>query len=256
MKIMVLTSSRRDIASRALPTLHNNPNLEIVRVVLAHGATPKKKRLWKRKIKKLLRIGLLGALNGIRIRSWYQDQAAADVGDVCRSLAVEIVETDFINTDLTRELLRECRADLGLSLSNGYIAKSVFSIPRHGMINVHGEILPQFRGAQSIIWPIYEGLAETGFTIHQIDRRIDAGDVLFQKRLPIVFHSTLKKTVVANLARVRLQIPATLSSVCEHYPQLRAQAVKQEGGISYTTPTFRQFLRMLRNHNRMYKESR
>ena len=59
-------------------------------------------------------------------------------------------------------------ADLGLALGNGFIGPSIFTIPCFGMVNIHSEMLPEFRGAQSFIWPIYEGVGWMGFTIHQI----------------------------------------------------------------------------------------
>jgi methionyl-tRNA formyltransferase len=254
-RLTILTSVRQGYASRCLPVLYSNPNLQVVRVILSHGLSPNKKRLLKRKIQKTIRIGLLGALNGIRIRDWYRDKDAEDIYKVCESLNIQILETDFINCEKSRELFREANADLGLSLGNGYIGKSVFSIPRYGMINIHTEILPQFQGAQSIIWPIYEGVQETGFTIHQIDAHIDTGEILFQRKYPIEFYPTLRETVENNLKKARSQIPTDLSYVCENYTQLKARAIKQKDGRSYTTPTFWQFLCMVKNNKIMYKKS-
>jgi methionyl-tRNA formyltransferase len=142
-------------------------------------------------------------------------------------------------------------ADLGLSLGNGYIGERVFSIPRHGMINLHSEVLPAFQGASAVIWPIYENVAETGFTIHQVNRKIDEGDILLQEKWPIVFHDSLRKTVEANLVPGRERSPAAIVKVCTDYATLKQNAVKQTGGKSYTTPSFWQFLRMVRNHSRM-----
>lgn len=255
MKIIILTIDRHGIASRCLPVLCNNQNLQVVKVVLAQGLSPNKKRLVIRKIQKTLRIGLLGALNGIRLRSWYVDKEAEDIYSLCSRLSVPIFETDFINCNLTKELFTQANADLGLSLGNSYIAKSIFSIPKYGMINIHTEILPHFQGTQSILWPIFEGVMETGFTIHQIDSHIDTGEILFQKKYPIKFYPTLRETVENSLRTTREQIPNAFSYVCENYVSLKAKAVKQEGGKSYTTPTLCEFLRMVKNHKRMYKES-
>jgi methionyl-tRNA formyltransferase len=121
------------------------------------------------------------------------------------------------------------------------------------MINVHSEILPDFRGAQSIIWPIFEGRNETGFTIHQIDRHIDTGEILFQKRYPIVLCPTLSETVERTSEIIREEIPEALAWVCQNYEQLKEQAQPQGKGKSYTTPSFSEFRRMLRNHKAMYQ---
>ncbi len=255
MNIIILTSIRNGIASRCLPALCAHPQLNVKRVILAHSGSPNKKRSLKRRLKKTWRIGLLGALNGIRLREWYCDKEVEDLADVCRKHQVELVETEFVNSEQTRNLFREVGPDLGLSLGNAYIGKSVYSIPRFGMINIHNEVLPRFQGAQSIIWPLYEGVAETGFTIHQIDAHIDTGEILFQQRLPIRFYSTLRETVEENLKTSWSQIPAAFSYVCENYEELSRKSMNQEISHSYTTPTFWQFLRMLRKHKEMYQSS-
>ena len=256
MRVIILTSSMRGTASRVLPTLCENKSIDVVKVVLAHGTSPNKKRNLKRKINKTFKIGFLGALNGIRMRDWYSDNNVDSIDSLCNSFGIELSESPFINFDKTRELFREADADLGLSLGNGYIPKSVFSIPKYGMVNIHTEILPKFQGAQSIIWPIYEGSKETGFTIHQIDNKIDTGDILLQERYPIQFCSTLRKTVEKNSMTARMKIPDAFSYVCQNYVSLKAEATSQTNGKSYTTPSIWQFIRMVRNHRVMHKESR
>jgi len=255
MRIIVLTSSVQGTASRVLPALCKNKSIDVVKVVLAHGVSPNRKKNLKRKIDKIFRIGLLGALNGIRMRDWYADKDTEDIYSLCESLNVKLSETPFINCDTTRDLFKESNADLGLSLGNGYIPKSVFSVPKYGMVNVHTEILPEFQGAQSIIWPIYEGKRDTGFTIHQIDNKIDTGDILLQKKYLIQFCSTLRDTVEKNIRTARIEVPEAFSYVCENYVSLKAGAISQANGKSYTTPSIWQFLRMVRNQRAMYKES-
>ena len=255
MQIIILTSNRHGIASRVLPKLYANPKLMVVKVVLAHGVFSKKTGALKHQIWKTIRIGLLGALNGIRLRSWYIDREAQDIAVLCNSMNIPISEVETINCEATRELFREASADIGLSLGNGYIAESLFSIPKYGMLNLHTEILPRYQGAQSVIWPIFDGVKETGFTIHQIDSHIDTGEILFQEKYPIVFFPTLKETVEKNLMAARKKIPAAFSYVCENYERLKNQAKTQEIRKAYTTPTFRQFLHMVKTHDMMYQES-
>lgn len=254
-RIVVLTCMPREIASRCLPELCANPALTVVRVILAHGGSPNAKRAFSRKLKKIWRIGPLGAINGVRMREWYLDRDAEELAPLCARLNVPFFETDYINCDRTRELFREAKADLGLSLGNGYIAPSVFSIPRCGMINIHTEILPDFQGAQSVIWPIHEGRRETGFTIHQVAKAIDAGEILYQERYPIEFQPTLRGTVERMMALSRTRVPRAFSHVCEHYESLRAAATPQVGGRSFTTPTYWQYRRMERNNARFARES-
>ena len=254
MRLVILTSVRRGVASQCLPALRGHPALEVAAVILAHGQSPNRQSQRRRKWKKILRIGALGALNGIRMRAWFRDSDAEDIAAVSSRHGVPLLESDFVNCERTRELFREARADLGLSLGNGFIGRSVFSIPRLGMINIHQEILPRFQGAHSILWPIHEGLKETGFTIHQIDDHIDTGEILYQRVLPLEFRRRLEDTVRVNHRRVAELVPAAMAEVCAHYEALRLAARPQMRGRSYTTPSFRQFLRMVRNNRRFFRE--
>lgn len=256
MRVLILTCLRREIASRCLPALCANPALTVAGVVLAHGGSPgASRRLW-RKLRKTIRIGPLGAWNGIRMREWYRDPDAEDIEELCARHGVRFLETGYLNCDRTREHFRELGADLGLSLGNGYIAESVFSLPRYGMVNVHSEILPDYQGAQSIIWPIHDGVPFTGFTLHQVAKRIDAGDILYQERYPIEFRPTLRETVEHNMRRARERLPAAVALVSERYEELRARAISQPARPSFTTPTLRQFRRMVANNATFFEEAK
>jgi len=124
------------------------------------------------------------------------------------------------------------------------------------MVNVHMELLPEVRGGRSVLWQIFSRSTCTGFTIHQIDRSIDTGEILHQERHAIRLRPTLAETVRETLAVVRDRIPDALRRVCEDYPALKAQSIPQGTGKSYTTPTLRQFLSMLKNHRDMYRAAR
>ena len=123
------------------------------------------------------------------------------------------------------------------------------------MINLHTEILPDFQGAQSVIWPIYERRKETGYTIHQIDNGIDTGEIIYQEKYPIQFFPTLKETVRKNLDKTRVKFPTAISFVCDNYVALKAAATSQSKGKYYTTPSFSQYLKMVKNNYSMYREN-
>jgi methionyl-tRNA formyltransferase len=223
--------------------------------VLAHGVSANARRRRWRALQKIFRIGPLGAVNGVRMRAWYRDNGTPDIGKLCQRFGIPFSESPFVNCDATVALFQDANADLGLSLGNGYIGERVFSIPRRGMINIHSEVLPRFQGASSVIWPIYENLPETGFTIHQINSRIDGGDILYVEKWPIEFKQTLRETVIANLAIGRERIPAAVARVCVGYGEFRKNATRQTSHRSYTTPSIWQFARMLRNHRRLRTSS-
>lgn len=251
MRVFVMTSSPKDIASRCLPVLADSPGIDLAAVVVAQTHTANRRRLLRRRIEKTLKIGFFGALNGLRMRSWYADPEARAIEDVAAEHGVPIVHRSVINSDEMRDAIERLDCDLGISLGNGFIAPSVFRIPRRGMINLHMEVLPRYRGAQSIIWPIHENDPHTGFTLHQIERVIDAGEILEVESFPIEFRESLEATVRHNLARQRERIPDALARCCLEYESRRAVAEPQGSAPSFTTPSFRAFRRMQRNHDRL-----
>src|SRR5439155_8886347 len=127
------------------------------------------------------------------------------------------VTTPFLNSKETVEIMQECKPDLGLSLGNSYISSKIFSIPVHGMLNIHGEVLPDFQNAQSVIWQIYEGRPETGYTIHKIDKGIDTGDIIRQEKFPIVFKESLAKTVSETCRLILERSAAGLVALLNDY---------------------------------------
>jgi len=58
-------------------------------------------------------------------------------------------------------------------------------LPPLGTINVHGSLLPKYRGAAPIQWALINGEPETGITIMQVDEGMDTGDILLQVPRPI-----------------------------------------------------------------------
>jgi methionyl-tRNA formyltransferase len=259
MRVVVLTSLPRGLASYCIPRLAKEPKIELAMIVYNEGrpADPRKQR--RRKIRKMLKIGPLGALNGVRMRPWFGDDVSSrlkiegldTVADRC---GIRLERTPTINCQRTVDLFTEAGAELGLSLGNPYIGQQVYSIPGRGMINIHHEVLPRFQGAQSVIWQIYEGSTETGYTIHRIDDHIDTGDILYQETMPIRLHPTLGETVSANVARLYEASAEGLVDVINNFTELAASAKPQAGGRSFTTPTYWQYLRMVRQHRRLYRE--
>jgi methionyl-tRNA formyltransferase len=238
-----------------LPIIHGSKHNSITRVVISRGGNLNRRKLLQRKLQKVEQIGVLGALNGIRMRRWYHSETI-DLRPLCEGLGVPVFETDFTNSDETILLVKDARAELGLSLGNGYISPRVYGIPKYGMINVHGELLPEYQNAQSVIWPIYHLEMTTGLTIHQIDRSIDTGKILYRDEYPIVFCERLSQTVRRTVEVTQQRTPAAIRYVCDNFENLLKDAKVQENGRKFTTPTIRQFYRMVRNNAVLYERSR
>ena len=255
-RIVILTSSRFGIAANCLPELCASHKLAIVGVIVAGGSPTRRWPMLRRKLKKTFRIGIAGALNGMRMRGWYQGAPTPDVRDICADKNVPFFEAPHINSDETAQLFGRLQPDLGVSLGNSYISHRIFSLPKHGMINVHGERLPDYQSAQSVIWPIYHNETRTGLSIHQIDKGIDTGAILYREEFDIAFFRRLEDTVRRTVAVTRARTPRAVQSVCENHERLAANVVAQQPGRVFTTPSIFQFARMVWNNRRLYRAAR
>ncbi len=79
------------------------------------------------------------------------------------------------------------------------LPKALLEIPKVGAINVHGSLLPEYRGAAPIAWAILKGEKKTGITTMLMDEGMDTGDILMQAELPIESEDT-GETVQEKLA--------------------------------------------------------
>ena len=90
-----------------------------------------------------------------------------------------------------QQLIADLNADVMVVVAYGLILpKAVLDMPRLGCINVHGSLLPRWRGAAPIQRSLWAGDAETGVTIMQMDVGLDTGDMLYKLSCPITAQDT------------------------------------------------------------------
>jgi methionyl-tRNA formyltransferase len=92
-----------------------------------------------------------------------------------------------------------------------FVPEEFLNIPTHGSIQYHPSLLPAYRGASAINWPIIKGEKETGLSIFWPDNGLDTGDVLIQKKTPISDTDTLGSVYFDRL--FPLGVEAMLESV-------------------------------------------
>ena len=83
------------------------------------------------------------------------------------------------------EALKALKADLQIVVAFRMLPEVVWNMPRLGTINVHGSLLPKYRGAAPINWAVINGEATSGVTTFLLQHEIDTGDLLLQKSTPI-----------------------------------------------------------------------
>ncbi|MFM6975806.1 MAG: methionyl-tRNA formyltransferase [Sphingobacteriaceae bacterium] len=81
--------------------------------------------------------------------------------------------------------LKSLNADLQIVVAFRMLPEAVWNMPPLGTINLHGSLLPQYRGAAPINWAIMNGEAETGVTTFKLQHEIDTGDILLQDKMAI-----------------------------------------------------------------------
>lgn len=83
------------------------------------------------------------------------------------------------------EQLKSLNANLQVVVAFRMLPEIVWNMPSMGTINVHGSLLPQYRGAAPINWAVINGEKETGVTTFKLKHEIDTGDILLQESFPI-----------------------------------------------------------------------
>jgi methionyl-tRNA formyltransferase len=83
------------------------------------------------------------------------------------------------------EALQALKADLQVVVAFRMLPEIVWSMPKMGTMNLHGSLLPKYRGAAPINWAIIQGEKETGVSTFLLQHEIDTGDLLFQRTMPI-----------------------------------------------------------------------
>jgi methionyl-tRNA formyltransferase len=99
---------------------------------------------------------------------------------------IPVLQPEKLKDPLFIEQLRALKADLQIVVAFRMLPEIVWSMPRLGTFNLHGSLLPQYRGAAPINWAIINGDKETGVTTFFLKHEIDTGDIIHQARIPIL----------------------------------------------------------------------
>lgn len=86
--------------------------------------------------------------------------------------------------------LRSYKADIQVVVAFRMLPEVVWNMPELGTINLHGSLLPKYRGAAPINWAVINGDKETGVTTFRLKHEIDTGNMIMQERMPITEDDT------------------------------------------------------------------
>jgi methionyl-tRNA formyltransferase len=131
------------------------------------------------------------------------------------------------------ERVAACRPDFLFSFYyRSMLKQTLLALPSRGALNMHGSLLPKYRGRVPVNWAIIHGETETGATLHYMLDKPDSGDIVAQEAVPILPDDTarevLDKVTVAAERVLRGALPALLAG--------NAPRVKQDAGAATYYP--------------------
>jgi len=167
------------------------------------------------------------------------------VAKLARKYDIPVHTPESMNTPDWIERIRSWAPDLILSFYyRNMIHEEILKIPRLGAFNMHGSLLPKYRGRVPINWAILHGEKTTGVTLHHMVKRADAGDIVDQEAVPIGPDDTAQEVFSKCVTAARLvllrQIEALTTGTAPRHAQDESQATyfggrkPEDGQIDWT----------------------
>jgi len=105
--------------------------------------------------------------------------------DYAKIRAIPAYYANSANDEKVIRILQDLKPDVIINQSQDILSEEFLSIPKVGVLNRHNGLLPKNRGRLSPFWCLYRSEKEAGVSIHFVNRKIDGGDILVQKRFPV-----------------------------------------------------------------------
>ena len=155
---------------------------------------------------------------------WFKSVAA-----LARAHDVPVFTPPGVNTPEWMERIGALAPDLILSFYyRRMIADAILGLPRLGAFNMHGSLLPKYRGRVPVNWAVLHGETQTGATLHHMVRRADAGDIVDQEAVPIGPQDTARavfdKVTCAARTVLERQLDNLVHGTAPRHPQDESQA--------------------------------
>jgi len=171
---------------------------------------------------------------------------------------LHILQPEKLKNPAFIEELRALQADVQIVVAFRMLPEVVWDMPPMGTINLHGSLLPQYRGAAPINWAVINGETHTGVTTFKLQHAIDTGNILLQETIAITedetageLHDEMKevgatllvKTIQQLAAGTLHDVPQRNDSTLRHAPKIFTETCKIDW--SATTATIHNLIRGL-----------
>ncbi len=149
---------------------------------------------------------------------WYES-----VAQVCAERGIEAITVDDANRPDVVARIRSVAPDFLFSFYyRKMLGAEILGIPARGALNMHGSLLPKYRGRVPINWAVLHGETETGASLHYMDVKPDAGNLVAQTSVPILgddsAHDVFQKVVVAAEITLARALPQLIAGTAPSVP--------------------------------------
>ncbi len=150
-------------------------------------------------------------------------------GELAGEMDIPVYFPEDVNAGEWVKLMKDLTPDVLLSCYFRLMIKEeVLAIPRIAAVNLHGSLLPRYRGRCPVNWQLVYGETQGGVTLHHMVRKADAGDIVAQQAVPIDERDTaltlFRKMEKAAEGLLREYIPQLLAGTAPRIPQDHSQA--------------------------------
>jgi methionyl-tRNA formyltransferase len=136
------------------------------------------------------------------------------VAKLAKKYDIPVYTPESVNTPQWIEQIRSWEPDLIFSFYyRNMIKEEILNIPRLGAFNMHGSLLPKYRGRVPINWAVLHGEKETGVTLHYMVKQADAGDIVDQEAVPILEDDTARDVFTKVVKAARTTLERTLDAL-------------------------------------------
>lgn len=187
-------------------------------------------------LKRIFVMGIFFFFEGIK---FLKLKNPLSISKVANKYNIPVTYVDDVNSKEFLSYLQEMNIDLIINQANLILRKEFLGVPKIGCINRHSALLPKYRGQLAPFWAYLNDETETGVSIHFIEEKIDSGNIIVQKKVPIMrfdtFDSLLNKIflITPNAMKEALDIIRT--------GNLEGKLIENDDNISsyYSIPRFK-----------------
>ena len=169
------------------------------------------------------------------------------VAELAASRGIPVFAPEDINHPLWVKRIMDLAPDILFSFYyRKLIEPSLLEVPRAGCLNLHGSLLPNYRGRCPTNWVLANGEKETGVTLHYMTPRPDDGDIVCQKKIPVGHDDTARtlheKTAEASREMLDDILPRIMAGTVPRHPQDHSSATyfggrrPEDGRIDWRKP--------------------